>query len=586
MRRAALICIPCFVFLLCLGCGKQALISHSSISEYQDRVIAAFGEDYRLTLPAFYDSLELRSYVVPRGGMVDTATQRMILDSILVDTLMWLEALNVDVAPHYRYNRLARARFHDILIRAFFNAQIYDKIPIDSVVVQEYYHENREMFEREEQIYAYHILVTIMGARAGPDSSRFAGVYGPDLEQAVQDYAFEIADIADTAENFSEVALRYSSDNKVNVDRGLIGWVTRGEFIDPFDSVAFALEPGGVSDPYLDAYGWHIIHVTERLEAGLPPLDSTTWPMAINTYRTSQANRLAAHMIDSLRGTLEMMYNEALLDTNVYLVPGSTWAAVVNSEDTLYFDDVRTFEEGLRTQYNVPTTTAEMKKEGLVQLADRFLVVQAARDVGLMDDPKIQEARTEIFQEQAREILALDMRDPDWQPTDSMIAAYYEANADQFQVDKPLVVQQIIVEDSLMGEFVRDQALSGVDFIDLAEQYYPGEPSMRRELADLGAVSRDEVSEEFWAAAMLTPVGEISLPIKTDLGYQLIRVLDVKKSKTLEEAAIDIRKQLRQEHGRAIYRQFRDRLYERYEVRFPSELKSVHIRPRELRIEG
>lgn len=588
MRRTALpiAIVTSIILSVVAGCGKQALISNSNVDEYGDRVVAAIGDDYALTLPSFYDSLEQRRNLLPRGGILDTAQQAIVLDSILVDTLAWLEAHNVDVSRHYRHYRLAKRRYEEVLIRTFFDREVYDKIPMDSNLVAEYYRENAELFEREEQVLAYHILVTIMGARTGEDSARFDGIFGQRLELAIEEYVHEIREVLDTAESFEEVALRYSTDNTVRADRGLLGWVTRGEYIDPFDSIVFALEPGEISEPYQDPAGWHIIKVVDRVEAGLPELDSTTWPVAMNTYQTAHANTMAREIVDSLRQHIEMTYNEPMLDSNAFLVAGSTWAAIVNDEDTLFFDDVRTFEEGYRQQFNIPNSTAEMKKDGLRRMADRSMLVMAAKDRGIDEVAEVQEARRRVFQEHGREILSTQMRDPRWQPTDSMIAAYYEANADEFVVRKPLVVQQIIVEDSLLGEFIRDQALAGVDFIDLAEEYYPGEPSMRRELADLGAVGQDEVSPLFWQTALATPIGSVSHPVKTDLGYQVIKVLEVKKSKSLEDASIVIRQRLKQQRNRAVWTDFRDRMYEKYEVRFPNELKPVHLRPTEQRIEN
>jgi len=70
----------------------------------------------------------------------------------------------------------------------------------------------------------------------------------------------------------------------------------------------------------------------------------------------------------------------------------------------------------------------------------------------------------------------------------------YEYNIDDYTFEKPLTVQHIIVDDSVTGEFIRDQANSGVDFLDLAETFYPGEPSLRRELAQLGKIGPNDVT--------------------------------------------------------------------------------------------
>jgi len=585
MRRYSLLAATALLFVIISGCGKQPLISHANVEEYPNRVVAAFGDDYSLTLPAFYDSLETREWLARSGGIVDIETQEAVLDSILLDTLLWVEALNVDITSDYRTRRLATRRYEEVLIRSFYDEYIMDKISVDSETVVEFYHDNDDMFKRDEQILAWHILVTVMGAKRSQDSLRFKDLYGPELEQAVKDYVYEISAVADSAESFDELALRYSNDNTVRSDHGLIGWVTRGEYQPPFDSVAFALQPGETSGPYFDANGWHIIHVSDRVDGGLPPFDTLTFQVATRTYLTMKANETARGILDSLQGLVELEFNEPVLDSNAFLLPGSTWVAVVRGRDTLRMDDIRTMEEGYRQAYNVPNSDARMKKEMCQRMAPRLLVIQMARDVGVPDYPEVEKARRRIFQEHGRDWLLKGMRDPEWEPSNSMVAQYYRDHEEEFVVKRPLVVQQIIVEDSVMGEFLRDQALSGVDFLDLADEYYPGEPSMRRELADLGAISQDEVSEEFWDAAGMIQIGGVSHPIKTDLGYQVIKVVDRKKSRDLAEASLYIKERLRKAHNRQVYENFRDKLFKQYEVRYPSRLTPVHLRPRELRIE-
>ena len=76
-----------------------------------------------------------------------------------------------------------------------------------------------------------------------------------------------------------------------------------------------------------------------------------------------------------------------------------------------------------------------------------------------------------------------------------MVEQYYQAHLDEFSPEKPLVVQHIIVQDSLFGDFIRSQAMSGYDFLDLAKEYYPGDEDVRAELADLGEIGRGDVPE-------------------------------------------------------------------------------------------
>ena len=160
-----------------------------------------------------------------------------------------------------------------------------------------------------------------------------------------------------------------------------------------------------------------------------------------------------------------------------------------------------------------------------------------------------------------------------------MVQKYYEERRDEFTVEKPLTVQHIIFEDSLFADFVRGQAMSGYEFLELAEEYYPGEEAVRRELADLGGISSDDVLPEFWSAAMRTPVGEVSHPVKTQYGYHIIKVLEKREGKSLLQARPQLVQDLRERHKRELVDKYRDRLYKAYRVKFTGKLAPVHLEP-------
>lgn len=63
---------------------------------------------------------------------------------------------------------------------------------------------------------------------------------------------------------FDDVAKRESQDTTSGTNGGLLGTVTRGRFVPQFDSAAFALKPGELSQPVLSPYGFHLIKVDSR----------------------------------------------------------------------------------------------------------------------------------------------------------------------------------------------------------------------------------------------------------------------------------------------------------------------------------
>lgn len=64
--------------------------------------------------------------------------------------------------------------------------------------------------------------------------------------------------------SFDSVARRESADSISAAQGGLLGTVARGAFVPEFESAAFALRQGELSQPVLSPFGYHIIRVDER----------------------------------------------------------------------------------------------------------------------------------------------------------------------------------------------------------------------------------------------------------------------------------------------------------------------------------
>ena len=84
---------------------------------------------------------------------------------------------------------------------------------------------------------------------------------------ADQTKAQEIYDRLNAGESFTSLAQVESSDPWLKQRRGELGWLPRGILSPDFDSVAFSLEPGTVSQPFSTPEGFYIIKVTQKSPA-------------------------------------------------------------------------------------------------------------------------------------------------------------------------------------------------------------------------------------------------------------------------------------------------------------------------------
>ncbi|MEW5994564.1 MAG: peptidylprolyl isomerase, partial [Candidatus Zixiibacteriota bacterium] len=564
------------VLITALGCGP-AFISRKNLHRCNFVVVEA-DTLFELSMPQLFDMLAA-SKVLPDGGVLSREAVRDFVDSVLVDTLIGLRAREIDLTQYYNQHRIYRQRYHRYMINRFLDEVVYKQVAVDSEEVVQFYHNRPDLFAIEEQVLVHQILISPLGLKHGSDSLYYRGLTPEELGPEAEHYVHQVRRLLDFGEPFADVARAYSHDSYSVDSDGLVGWTKRNTYLDPFDSIAFSMKPGEVSQPYLDLSGWHILYIEDHKPEGIPPLDSAQYAIAEASLIQHKANRLAAPLRDSILGKIELTFNEDLLDTNVYKVDKTVWAAVVNGQDTIDFNEMRTLEEPFRQQYQVDNTTVDMKKQMLRELASVYAFVQAARAAGIDTLPEVIAEKEALRHKYARSIAASGSSGRTWVPPDSLVEQYFHEHEDEFRVGRPFAVQQIIVEDSLTGEFVRDQALAGVDFLDLAEEFYPGEPSIRRDLANLGEISPGDVPEPLFEAARSTPVGGISHPVKTEYGYHVVKVLSRADTVGVNEARHAIMAILVKEHQKQVFRQFRDSLYARFNVRFRGAFFPVHLPP-------
>jgi peptidyl-prolyl cis-trans isomerase D len=72
---------------------------------------------------------------------------------------------------------------------------------------------------------------------------------------------------------FEELAKKHSEDPGSKENGGSIGWVQRGQTVAEFEQSAFSMSKGQTSGIVRSTFGFHIIHVDDKQEAHVKPLD-------------------------------------------------------------------------------------------------------------------------------------------------------------------------------------------------------------------------------------------------------------------------------------------------------------------------
>ncbi len=136
----------------------------------------------------------------------------------------------------------------------------------------------------------------------------------------------------------------------------------------------------------------------------------------------------------------------------------------------------------------------------------------------------------------------------DAEPSDEEIQNYYEKNkVAQFTTPAQRCVRHILYnkDQKEKAEKAKQNLEDGADFAKLAKEESQ-DPGSAAKGGDLGCIGKGETVPEFEDAVFGAEQGEIVGPIKTEFGYHIIEVTDIKPEQTrpLKDVESQIRSQL------------------------------------------
>lgn len=93
----------------------------------------------------------------------------------------------------------------------------------------------------------------------------------------------------DKGADFAKLAKEKSKDPGA-ADGGDLGFFTKEQMVPEFSAVAFALEPGKISDPVKSQFGWHVIKVEEKRDRKPPDFEQVKGQIQNFVLRKAQAD--------------------------------------------------------------------------------------------------------------------------------------------------------------------------------------------------------------------------------------------------------------------------------------------------------
>jgi len=564
MRTWITYAAPILLIVAIIGCtgGRKDLPTTEAAGDSTNVFI--FAESPLMNIDSEMMSLKLATIQIPgEVPVIDSVKATKAVYEILADSLLTEDAEHFDLkhedsSLYQQYLDL----FKDRVMRKMYLDLIVDSVNVSDSAVQAQYEADKESYHVPDKYRAQHIVVSGEGLRYSDDSATYKEMSTEQLDSAAHAKVEELRQRLVDGVDFDTLAMLYSQDRNTGPHGGDLGYFELVQMVAPFDSTVEHTPKGEISGVIKTRFGWHVLRVNDFIPAHYSPLDSVYAQIEYDLKQQDMLKR-SRNFIDSLREAANIVYDTAAImmpdslrdpDTPLMLInPQDT----VNGNDTVYVREYRVQEPKYRGFYGLKDTLSlDDKLEILKGTATPKLLVEATHTLGYYQAELNGEwSRNKLIQ-YSKSILRQRLLNAEYEPSDEEMRAYYDSHLEDYRIDRPVKVQHIVFQDSALAEYVRDLLTSGVDFMDMVDKYYPGDPDIRRAAADLGNIGPKDMPESFYRAAMYTPVGSISHPVKTQYGYHLIKVLDRAYSREFEQAKAEIRPILVRRHEREVLRSF------------------------------
>jgi peptidyl-prolyl cis-trans isomerase D len=328
--------------------------------------------------------------------------------------------------------------------------------------VEKYYTEHIKEFETPRELQARHALV------------RVGETGGSEAEDRAREKIAALIKRARAGEDFAKLAREISEDPGSKDKGGDLGWVSPGMMVPQFEQALFALKKGEVSpEPVRTPFGFHAIKVTDAREASRKPMKEVA-PQIRDRLAAEAADRAAKAKAEEIRPALQSAKDFPAEARTLGLTPVETTMARIGRPPGMPAAD--TLEEaafglaigGVTPPVNTPAGWVVLKVTDTIP-------------AGV---PPLAEIR------------------------DRVTAAVKRSKAEAVAAAR---VKQL-AEDARGGDLPAAARKAGATVGDAA-RFSRAKPA-------------EKLPGDVQVAALQTPVGELSGPVKTPQGYYLVKVLE------------------------------------------------------------
>ncbi len=215
-------------------------------------------------------------------GIQETLPEGVTLAEILEERSLPIEKLRSDIGSDIKIRKLLEARTQNIAVAS-------------DEQISAYYEANREEFTLPESVHALHILVRAEGDEAAKTEAR-AKIEGLREQLVAGTLTFE-------------EAAKAHSDCPSGQRGGDLGVFMRGQMVPEFEAAAFSQEMDTIGPVVETPFGFHVLMVVEKTEAGERSLDDVK--ADISEQLSMQDKQIAVQdYLDALRDDADIKYGD------------------------------------------------------------------------------------------------------------------------------------------------------------------------------------------------------------------------------------------------------------------------------------
>lgn len=170
-----------------------------------------------------------------------------------------------------------------VIVQQYISDEFSSSITVDEDDAKSYYDENPGYFEQPEQIRASHILFKV---EKEADDTAIAAAK-EKAEAALKRY--------NDGEEFSDLA-RELSEGPSASQGGDLGFFGKNQMVKAFEDAAFALEVGETAGPVRTDFGFHLIRLTAKNEAGTMPYEDVKGQISDHLYKLKLGEAVKARL--------------------------------------------------------------------------------------------------------------------------------------------------------------------------------------------------------------------------------------------------------------------------------------------------